>query len=182
MIKVVLHEIRNAGPKQTDIAQRAAALLERVVNLPEFQARVAETQYTYIARQDGDDAPADVLTAIRNGVELGTAADGSIDLTVSLEVFRYGHLFPNHATIGKTPPGGPVIRTSYWWINRWIAKDDVAALAGHFMHEWMHVAGYTHRTTSGEPLDVAYAVGNIAEQMAAELSGTVPADISLAIQ
>lgn len=183
MLIVTLHEITGAGPKQSSIAGAAADLLQRVVNLDEFRSRVASLQFSYISRIDHDDAPGDVIKTILEGREYKTDADGTIDLRVALSVFYrwppFLHIL-NTTTMGMTPAGGPVIQTGYWFINQCIARGDVAALAGHFLHEWMHVAGYTHRTTAGDPQDVAYAVGTVAYEIGKKLAP--PTDDDNAVQ
>jgi len=181
MINVVLHDILNAGPNQVDLANRAAALLQRVVNDQMFASELQHIQFSYIQRVDDDNRPEDILTAIINGQEYRTQPDGTIDLTVRLQNFKYKGIIPNHKTIGATPVGGPVILTSYFFMNIWVANDDVVSVAGHFMHEWMHVAGYSHLTSAGDQYDVPYAVGYLVEHIAHELlradsgAGIIPA-------
>ena len=156
-IKVTLHEIRNAGPKQTEIAKRACEALQGVLNDPEFARRVAAASYreTRFADAQGNSRsvpPDEIFGYIASGAERGTAADQEIDLQVKLARMR---------SVGSTIPGRLPFRTAYWFVNQCIAEDDPASLAAHFLHEWLHVSGFYHHPDNSAREDVPYVLGGI---------------------
>jgi len=57
-----------------------------------------------------------------------------------------------------TPPN-PLITTNLYYIRSWMKKKDALSLAAHWMHEWMHVAGYRHLSSTPDRNDVVYKVG-----------------------
>lgn len=163
-IKVTLHSLGNAGPKQIAIANAACALLEQAVNDPSFTAKVLDAFYreTRFAEASGASRSvpvADLPAFIADAAERGTAPDGEIDLKVNLDTFRRGIL-------GSTIPGVLPFRTAYWFINDCIKYDEPAELAGHFMHEWLHVCGFYHWPNNSARDDVAYNLGNIVRALA----------------
>lgn len=156
---VKLNKIESAGPKQAAITQRACELLQLALNHPSFPDRVKGASYTATWRQEPGGATAQtgagrILRLILDGVESGTAQDFEVDLHVKLVKLRRG-------IVGSTALGAFPIRTSYWFINSCIADDDAVGLAAHFMHEWMHVAGFYHHRSNRARGDVAYRLGEI---------------------
>lgn len=176
MLKVTLHSLANAGVKQTAYVKQAVALMAEVVNCTKFRALVNEAKFTYISNVDRNRANKNaILQCLVEGRELGSAPDNEINLRINLRNFYYGFRpfrVLNKTTVGATDPGGPVIDTNYYHINYWIQTGDLASGVGHWLHEWMHVAGYTHEHTSGDAGDVAYKVGSIAENIAWEMQGS----------
>lgn len=162
-MRVTLHSIANAGPKQTAIAQAACALLETALNDPGFPERVRAETYRETRFSDGSSwrsvPVADLAEMILGGAERGTEADGEIDLKVELDGFKRGIL-------GSTTPGKLPFRTAYWFINDCIEYDEPAELAGHLIHEWLHVCGFYHWPDNRARDDVAYHVGNIVRDLA----------------
>jgi hypothetical protein len=156
---VKLNKLESAGPKQTAIAERACALLQQALDHPTFPTKVKNAKYTATWRRAPGGAsaqvdPARILEYIVTGVESGTAPDFEVDLHIKLARLRRG-------IVGSTPLGAFPIRTSYWFINSCIAEDDPVGLAAHFMHEWMHVAGFYHHGSNRARGDVAYQLGAI---------------------
>ena len=163
-VTVTLHSILDAGPKQIAIAHRACALLEAALNDPRFPAMVAAENYRETRFADASGAwrsvaVSDIADMVFAGRERGTEADAEIDLEVRLDGFRRGIL-------GSTLPGVLPFRTAYWFINDCIQHDEPAELAGHFMHEWLHVSGFYHWPDNGARDDVAYHLGNIVRRLA----------------
>lgn len=163
-IKVTLHLLENAGPKQLVIASRACELLEQAVNDPRFVPEVLDATYleTRVSDPDGSTRSVPVKSLpefVLQGLERGTAADAEIDLKVVLDGFRRGIL-------GSTLTGVLPFRTAYWFINDCIKYDEPAELAGHFMHEWLHVCGFYHWPNNSARDDVAYNLGNIVRKLA----------------
>ena len=46
--------------------------------------------------------------------------------------------------LGGTALGCQPIHPARWFVDRCIAAGDAVNLAGHFMHEWMHLSGFYH--------------------------------------
>lgn len=146
-IKVTLHELANSGQRQQEIAHAAIRLLEQALNHGSFAGRVRAARFT---RWHEDDAGRhsertveEVLDIIQTGRELRTGNDYEIDLRVRLERLRR---WPRrNRVLGSTDIGGPTIVTAYWFINECIDRADPGELAAHWMHEWLHVAGFFHR-------------------------------------
>jgi hypothetical protein len=162
-IKVTLHHLADAGPKQQAIAAEACRLLEQALNDPRFPEQVRAATYLETRFRDGlgwrSIPVADLPGAVAGGAEMGTQADGEIDLEVDLDWFRSG-------VLGSTIPGVLPFRTAYWFINDCIKYNEPAELAGHFMHEWLHVCGFYHWPDNGARDDVAYNIGNIVRDLA----------------
>jgi hypothetical protein len=176
-LKVTLHKLTNAGVKQTEYVKQAVELLEKVVNDKGFRDAVAQAKFSHISRSGGDNHRESILRYLIEGVELGTTPDSEIDLQINLRTFYYGFgpfRTINKKTVGSTNLGGPVIHTNYYHINDWILKKDLASGVGHWLHEWMHVAGYSHATAAGDENDVAYAIGALAENIAWRMLGAEP--------
>ncbi|WP_158621393.1 hypothetical protein [Corallococcus aberystwythensis] len=162
-VKVTLHELMDAGPKQKSIAQRACVSLEEALNHPEFSARVAKAKYKETRFRDADgrtlSVPADkVHSYVVSGAERATPSDSEIDLKIQLDRIKVG-------VLGATTPGKLPFRTAYWFINDCIKTDDVASLASHFIHEWLHVAGFYHHPNNKARGDVPYEVGRIVREL-----------------
>jgi hypothetical protein len=156
-ISVKLHEITNAGAKQRDIAGRACAALETALNHPDFKSRVESATYEetrwWDARGNSRSIPkAEIYGYVAYGLERDTPADQEIDIKVKLARMN---------SVGSTIPGKLPFRTAYWFINECIETDDVASLAGHFFHEWLHVAGFHHYPDNSARNDVPYVLGQI---------------------
>lgn len=163
-IKVTLHEISNAGPKQTDIANRACSALETALNHRDFERRVASATYRETRFRDSQGnsrsvPPEEIYGFVASGMERGTPEDQEIDLKVKLARMR---------SVGSTVPGRLPFRTSYWFINECIAENDPASLAAHFLHEWLHVSGFYHYPGNSAREDVPYVLGGIVTDLLQE--------------
>jgi hypothetical protein len=169
-IKVTLHSLKGAGEKQQMLARRAVVELEWALNHPSFADRVRHKQFTRWHRNEQHretELPVEeILIIIESGRELYSDADHEIDLSVRLK------LMPR--AVGKTPIGGPIIRTAYWFINDCVRDDNPAELAAHWMHEWLHVAGFYHRGGNDAREDVPYVVGEVILEMVSEKLGLGP--------
>lgn len=164
-ITVTLNKLEAAGPKQRAIAAEACRLLESALNHPSFAAKVKSSRYIATWHWDGTSqdvrkTPDEVLMYILNGAETGTSNDMEVDLEVELVQLKRGIV--GETTLGKQP-----IHTGYWFINNCIAAGDPVSLAAHFMHEWMHIAGFYHRGGNDARDDVAYVIGNLVQEILA---------------
>lgn len=162
MLTVNLIELGRAGPKQTAIINRAIGLLQKAINHPDFQSGVIMATYSgaWFEPMGRQLTTAEIYAVISGGIESGATADGAIDLKIRLGRKRRGIL-------GSTPLGRFPITTAYWLVDDCIALDQPEELAGHFMHEWLHVAGFYHYPKKGVQRDVPYVVGELVRTLLA---------------
>lgn len=158
-MKVTLKKLEKAGKKQTLITLEACKLLEEAVNHLEFKKEVLKAEYTATWQNNPNtnnvqSTHKQILETILQGRESNSKVDFEIDLHIKLKKKRRGVL--GSTILGKFP-----ITTAYWFINKCIEKDDVARLAAHFMHEWLHVAGFYHFGGNSARGDVPYVIGDI---------------------
>lgn len=168
MITVKLNTLNNAGPKQTAIAQSAIEVLQRVVNSNEFSERVKKNPYSKLWRMKDDETYEqanvdELLNLILTGKEWGKDADYEIDLSVTLKKM-------SDTVLGSVALGGTIISTAYWFINQCIEYNNPVPLAAHWMHEWVHTAGFYH-DDDDDVDDAAYDTGEIVERIG---TGTSP--------
>jgi hypothetical protein len=173
MLQVTLHSIQNASPQGQAFAARAATLLQSIVNDPRFLAQARNLRFTYTERMDdsGEDVPSTdnetIVQIISGGKEVMEVPDGVIKLEVVLRKFSWFY----RNTMGAVTPPDHTIYTNRRFFERWLEQDDVVSAAAHWMHEWMHVAGFYHETDSGDSNDVPYAIGELAVSLGEGLAG-----------
>ena len=156
MTKVQLLSMGNFNQWQTAKAEEARRLIEETVNSNAFQQAVLKAKFldTRLERADGTITEKlsneQILAAILNGVEQGQAADRVIGLRVILYYRPWG--------VGWTDEDGG-IHTNTGFFNR----EDPISVAGHWMHEWLHAAGFIHdhSRTSRRDHSVPYLVGEL---------------------
>ena len=166
MIRVDFHGISNNGPKQEAIARRACSALQDAVNHPDFKRRVSSATYreTRFVDHDGNyiKVPREKIYGyIASGAEQGTANDATIAIQVSLK---------SMSSVGSTAIGVLPFSTAFWFINQCIEEDDHISLASHFIHEWLHVAGFYHHPNNGAREDVPYTVQEIVSDILKEMA------------
>ena len=161
-ILVTLHALEGADARQRSLATRSAAALQEAVNDPEFERRVGAAPYKATMFSDGDRnwavPPSEIYAYIRSGAERGTAPDGEIDLAVRLADLPEG-------VVGETTPGKLPFRTARWFLDGCVEDGDVVSPACHFIHEWLHVAGFYHSPDNKARGDVSYLVGDIVRDL-----------------
>lgn len=162
MAKIIatLHELRDAGPKQTAFIKRAVVRLQDALNHRDFEEKLLDAYYEESRWRSTEGrvehVSADgVLTRVLAGRERATSVDHEIDLVIQLRKFK------KKKTLGATVAGKLPISTAYWFINKSIDRDDIAGPAGHFIHEWMHVSGFFHYPDNSARNDPPYNIGNI---------------------
>lgn len=135
----------------------ATDLMANVLNSREFRDAVLSSPgYADEAR-----SPQDVYSAIRAAKEnFTTAADGEVDLNLSLQTFSWFQ----RKTVGYTTPSSDTITSN----RRFFASYAPAEVAGHLTHEWLHKLGFEHdhAATSDRPRSVPYAIGELVERLA----------------
>lgn len=161
MIKVTLKSLTNAGPKQTAFAAIALQTLGEILNSPGFLEKVRTTNYTVLWKkiktgEYSKTTPEELVDTITSGKEYHSESDSEIDFELNLKSFS------NDNIIGSTPLGGTPINTSYKFINDCLKKEDPVKLASHWMHEWMHCAGFYHVDQDDDDFnDGVYTIGRL---------------------
>lgn len=171
-IQVKLQNIYNSGPKQQAIATEACRLLEVALNHDSFKEIVLNTDYEKSKFQDHnrilhDKTPEEIYKFISGGLEYGTDQDQEIDIIVSLAPIKKG-------VLGSTTPRQLPFQTSYWFINDCIRYNDPISLASHFIHEWLHVAGFIHYPDNSARNDVPYHIGSIVKNILLKSDAPTP--------
>ncbi len=158
LIKVSLNKLDNVriATPEYHFIHRAVAALNRAINDPLFEEMLREANFHESRHlNERDTATATIVDIIKKGLELNTAPDHEIDLIITIDSRI------RRPVIGKTFLRSEGIRTGRWFIEKCMRKNDVISLAAHFMHEWLHVAGFVHKRNNGPREDVPYIVGDI---------------------
>jgi hypothetical protein len=160
-----MEKLRGAiNDAQDRISRRGAELLDKAVKDPRFRDKILEHDFdgkTHFRAKGGKSTTksnAEVYEIISKGRERDTEDDDMIDLQVVLSPLNKG-------TVGSTVLGNKWFKTAYWFIDRCAAKNDPISVARHFMHEWLHVAGFYHYGGNSARGDVPYAVGTIVRDL-----------------
>jgi len=159
MPKITLHSLGNANQTQKDFATKAIRRLKAVLNDEEFISRVSEADYSgrKFKADDGSDTEAtneQIVEIITTGKERKTDPDNEIDLQIKLSPLEDG-------VAGSVTPPSRIITTSTTYFNEWMEGKQPLSLAAHWMHEWLHVAGFRNVNSDGKPdtNDVNYSIG-----------------------
>lgn len=152
---VKLLPLADADAHRSGFAVRAVEKLQLVINDPRFRTKLDSAQYVGRRFETAEgrmiDASNDLVRdIITGGKERGTSPDGVIELQV-----RFARLL-RRGTLGFVLPSSPIITTNTRFFDLW-QPDDYLSLAAHWMHEWMHVAGFRHGDGAA---DVAYSIGD----------------------
>lgn len=177
-IRVTFEADGDWSSAQHAFGKRVAERLEQALNHESFRKSVLAASYSASWMRDAQGmnhsvSATEVYEAIAHGLELGTGKDLEIDLKVRLGFSRRWRrrwrrrVF--NKVLGSTSIGGPVITTNGYYFEDARDDGDVADLAGHWMHEWMHVAGFYHHGGNRARGDVAYVIGQIVERIVDEL-------------
>lgn len=171
MTQVQLLAMANFNEWQTAKAEQARKLIEQAINTDGFQRAVLDAVFldTRLEKSNGEVVPrltnAQILATILEGRERGSVVDGIVGLRVEL----YYKLLSS--VIGHYDP--PTIYTN----TRFFNPSDPIHIAGHWMHEWLHAAGFLHdydRSTR-RPQSVPYLVGELVEAHAQQFVPLLPA-------
>ncbi|HMI08362.1 MAG TPA: hypothetical protein VK528_12495 [Flavobacterium sp.] len=166
---VVIQIMTDYGTHEA-FAQQAVAKLEAVINSDEFKQAVLNASFT---KTDGH-SNQEIYEMIKKAHEVqgDGGADQVIDLrlrTITLE--KDGkHWIKNCAlsswagTIGIDGQGDGITAICPQRLELWAKTNDVAQLAAHYAHEYMHILGFSHRGI-GKYRSVVYQIGNIIEAM-----------------
>jgi hypothetical protein len=162
-LAVVVHEANNFNATEAALLEQARVLLEKVVNSEAFKQQVLHFTYlgqeTYV--QNNGLTNQQIYDDIMAGAEqlpTPTAANQIMDLYTEL-YYKPGNV------IGYTDPSVHTIFMNSYFFDSAAAS----AIAGNMMHEWLHKLGFDHdfASTARRPSSVPYAIGYIAEDLAA---------------
>ena len=157
MTQVRFTGIANASDWQRTKAEEARRIIEATINAPAFQQAVLKASFLDVRfiRTDGTSAGPlgnqEILNVILSGAENGSRPDGIIALTIAL----YRKVFSS--AIGWSDGG--TIHTR----DRFFNSAEPTEIAGHWLHEWTHVAGFRHdyERTARRDCSVPYLIGEL---------------------
>lgn len=167
-MKVELGYIKNAGPKQTAIAEEAVKSIEKAINHSKFRDTLIDRRWDALMfRKPGarlvELSPEDAYEKLMDGSELSGVKDGIITIKCRLASRR---------DVGGWNPYNDYFETAYWMINQEIRRGSHYQLAANFIHEWCHVAGFWHYPNNRARNDMPYNTGSAVAEILQELDGT----------
>ncbi len=158
MTQVQLLSMTNFNEWQSAKAEEARRLIEATVNAEPFQRAVLGAKFLDVRLEKANGTVVQnltnqqILNVILSGTEQGSQADGVIGLRVALYYKRWS------GTIGYFGGDG-VIHSNSKFFNPW----DPISVAGHWIHEWTHAAGFLHDYKGSLPRNgsVPYVIGEL---------------------
>ena len=187
-ISIKLHSMEGYGT-HTEFARKAITALETVLNSTEFKDGIKSMQ----AERTKGFSPEKLYEVIMKAHEEnipkeGIATDGVVDLWVrTLDVngkdakwkkyCEKPSIFGNQ-TIGIDGAGDGVMAICPSALDYWASTNDIAALAGHYAHEYMHILGFDHyrfmSSQSWREKTFVYKVGFLVRDLVKEMNSTNP--------
>lgn len=168
MTQVILRSFESNNSEHKAIADEAVKIMHKIVNNDGFYRKILNAQYksAWFTTDSGRRIrakPEDIPPIIKQGKEWGSDPDDILDLQIKIKPLKKG-------TLGVVYPPSPIITTNKSFIDEWVEIEDPVSLAAHWIHEWLHVAGFKHRKrTVYERIrrivprnDVPYIIGSIA--------------------
>ncbi|WP_286844144.1 MULTISPECIES: hypothetical protein [Sphingobacterium] len=185
-ITIKVHSVTGYG-KHTEFAQKAFKAFELVLNSDEFkegiEAMKAEKTQGYTTGQ----LYGIIMKAHEKNIPKDSiATDGIVDLWVrTLELdgrdsrwkdnCEKPSIFGNQ-TIGIDGAGDGVMAICPTALEHWASTNDLAALAGHYAHEYMHVLGFDHyrflSTQAWRERTFVYKVGYLVKYLVGTMNST----------
>jgi hypothetical protein len=148
-VSVKLHDIKGYEG-YTDFADQAIKKLEAVINSEKFRQEVLSGDFTKTNGLTNQEILNSILKA--HEVEGPGGQDSVIDLRLrTLTLERDGSIWmknceigSNAGTIGIDGNKDGIAAICPQHLKMWSDTGDVGALAGHYMHEYMHILGFSH--------------------------------------
>jgi hypothetical protein len=136
--------------------EAARALLEETLNRPDFQEAVRQAVFSdnRFVKPDGteltDLTNDQILDIILKGVESDTKPDYVLQLHVRFHPFG--------SAVGETDENEVI--HDLWYV---FERSSEAEVAGHWLHEWSHIAGFRHdwEDTPRRATSVPYLLGDL---------------------
>ena len=169
-VKVQLHAIEGYGNHE-EFARKAITALEEVFNSQEFKEAVLSGEYK---KTNGltNEALYDKIMLAKE-VQGPGGQDAVVDLRVrTLRITadeskwrKNCEIGSRAGTIGIDGNGDGVTAICPQRLEKWSKEDDVANLAGHYAHEYMHIIGFNHYRLiswdSWRQKTFVYKIGNL---------------------
>jgi hypothetical protein len=167
-IKVTVLVRGDATDAQREIICIGESYLEKAVNHPKFKNLLlglnGETIISFKEkrfRTSRGQVQIKENTAIWNLISMGderSPSDTDGNKTIDLQI----DLVPKRKpTVGATVLGKQPVRTGYWFVDEAAKRKDGVSIARHFMHEWLHIAGFFHYPDNSARGDVPYVLGGV---------------------
>lgn len=166
IVGVAIHEHQGDYALHKDFVEKARIELQAILNSTEFKDAVLAGEFTQTNDLTNEQLFQTILLAHEAEGPGGT--DNVVDLRLrSISVEQDGRRWvrnckPNSwaGTIGKDDAGSGMVATCPYRINNWVTKENVGAMAGHFMHEYLHQLEFHHygRRKSGTAV---YQIGDL---------------------
>jgi hypothetical protein len=165
-VGVRVHRMDNYNELES-FGNEAAAMLERVVNSPEFARLVVNSEYV----NNKGFTSQEIYDRIMGAHE--TVGSRGVDKVIDL---RLRTITPathsqdwidacNNITVGADGGGSGIISTCPNWISKREKEGNFSYLAGHYMHEYLHILGFSHPTDSTKLETVPYKIGYIVRDL-----------------
>jgi len=173
-IRVKLHTMTGYEGHE-DFAKLAIQKLEMVVNSEQFKQSILNGNFTKRNGYTNEQIYDLILKA--HEIQGKGGQDSVIDLrirTITLE--RDGKRWMRNCKIGS--PAGTIgidgqgdgeTAICPQRLSFWKEQSNVASLAGHYAHEYMHILGFSH-SGRRKSSSLVYQVGNIVERLVKELN------------
>ncbi len=169
-VKVHIMNPSNWKKNHRSVAKQVEHLMELVLSdqsSDSFLNAVAQETYSASNYVDNEGRrsfvePERIAEIIKTGQERDTSPDNILHLRIRLRAYAVCNRFT--CKMGYVNPPSPIITTNLNWINkqriRRTRKLDPVSVGSHWLHEWMHVAGFIH-VGRVDRNDVAYKVGTL---------------------
>ena len=154
--EVTLDLPRFVLPRTRRKGEAVRALLEETLNRADFQQAVRQAIFSdnRFVKPNGTELTNltndEILDLILKGIESDTKPDYVLQL--------YVHFHPLGSAVGETDANG-VIHDLWYLFERY----SEAEVAGHWLHEWCHTAGFIHdyERTDRRDESVPYLIGSL---------------------
>jgi hypothetical protein len=187
-VSVVIHgEMQDYGGNE-EFGREAAKILERVINSDEFHRLVATNTYL----NDKGLTSEQIYALIQKAHEADGpgGSDGVLDLRLrTITLAKDG---PDwiaacfKTTVGKDGGDTGIAATCSNWIDARKREGNYSYLAGHYLHEYMHILGFDHFKLSeadkykSVPYKIGYFVRDLGTNYEKPLKGLVKPDQTFA--
>ncbi|MCS4168515.1 hypothetical protein [Sphingobacterium sp. BIGb0116] len=149
--------------QQTEFAEKSVSLLAEIINHKKFLSAISTAKFSHCVLLDEHGRAQEVgnekvIEVIQTGKEWKSTADGIVNLSINVEELK-------RRVVGVVYPPSPMINTNKLFFDYWLTSGDSLSLAAHWLHEWLHVAGFHHKGGAVDVNDLNYVVGKIAVEV-----------------
>jgi len=172
-VRVAVHQLTGYETHEA-FARESATLLERIVNSTEFKDEVLKGQYFENKGYTSEHIYNLIFQAQEQAGPGGT--NGVIDLRLrTISMAEDGAKWiracnkNRKPTIGKDGGRTGITATCPNWVANRVAKGEYSHLAGHYMHEYLHILGFSHFDKNTKYKSVPYRIGYLVRDLALKL-------------